>query len=380
MGDMLIMNTKNSINDAKKNIKTEKNKTLKIVIISIIIVVLVLVSIIIIFVNSKLNKISYESNSNHSYLNIETNKQGNIINNFDEDDSEDGIYKVIDSDEAARIAEKATLAALNSDIFKQDGVLNILLIGTDNRVKGENSRSDAMILLSINKNNQKIVMNSLMRDMYVSIPNYGNTKLNHSNAYGGPTLLMETVRNNFAVDVNNYISVDFYSLANIIDILGGIPIDVEEGEIEYLNQYVYETNKYNNLPSDANLVNKSGKQILNGSQAVAYARIRYYGNADFQRTERQRTVLTEMIEKIKGASIKQLNSILDDILPNVETNMKKMDIVSLVGIVPTIIKYPIEQQRIPADGTFYFASIDGLSCLVPNIEENRQLLKDSIYE
>lgn len=364
----------------KKNIKTEKNKTLKIVIISIIIVVLVLVSIIIIFVNSKLNKISYESNSNHSYLNIETNKQGNIINNFDEDDSEDGIYKVIDSDEAARIAEKATLAALNSDIFKQDGVLNILLIGTDNRVKGENSRSDAMILLSINKNNQKIVMNSLMRDMYVSIPNYGNTKLNHSNAYGGPTLLMETVRNNFAVDVNNYISVDFYSLANIIDILGGIPIDVEEGEIEYLNQYVYETNKYNNLPSDANLVNKSGKQILNGSQAVAYARIRYYGNADFQRTERQRTVLTEMIEKIKGASIKQLNSILDDILPNVETNMKKMDIVSLVGIVPTIIKYPIEQQRIPADGTFYFASIDGLSCLVPNIEENRQLLKDSIYE
>lgn len=377
---MLIMNTKNSINDAKKNIKTEKNKTLKIVIISIIIVVLVLVSIIIIFVNSKLNKISYESNSNHSYLNIETNKQGNIINNFDEDDSEDGIYKVIDSDEAARIAEKATLAALNSDIFKQDGVLNILLIGTDNRVKGENSRSDAMILLSINKNNQKIVMNSLMRDMYVSIPNYGNTKLNHSNAYGGPTLLMETVRNNFAVDVNNYISVDFYSLANIIDILGGIPIDVEEGEIEYLNQYVYETNKYNNLPSDANLVNKSGKQILNGSQAVAYARIRYYGNADFQRTERQRTVLTEMIEKIKGASIKQLNSILDDILPNVETNMKKMDIVSLVGIVPTIIKYPIEQQRIPADGTFYFASIDGLSCLVPNIEENRQLLKDSIYE
>ncbi|MDD2213491.1 MAG: LCP family protein [Oscillospiraceae bacterium] len=346
-------------------------------------VILILAGVAAIYANSLLDKINYvnENDTTETYASATVDENGNILSSETEADIDSSVYESLDPDEASQVAQDAADAA-NDDtpLLSADGVTNILLIGTDNRVAGEYTRSDAMILLSINQNSKRLVMSSLMRDMYVSITGYGNTKLNHANQYGGPSLLLETVRNNFKVDVDQYAMVDFYSLADIIDIVGGIDLDIENGEIPYLNSYLSELNAYKGVATDQDYIQTAGLQHVNGAQAVAYARIRYYGNADFQRTERQRTVLNKMMEAVKGASILQLNTILDAILPEVETNLTKGEMLKLITLLPSALNYEQEQVQIPADGTFTYATINGLSFLVPDLEANREILQEAIYK
>ncbi len=178
-----------------------------------------------------------------------------------------------------------------------DDVINIAFFGLDRRKKEEPSRSDAVMILSLDKKHKKVKLSSIMRDSYVDIEGHGKTKLNHAYAYGGPELAIKTINSNFKLNIRDFVAVDFYGLENIIDTVGGVEIPVRSDEIKYINSYMQGTAKVENKAVQE--VQNPGLQNLNGMQAVAYARIRYTSGGDYERTERQRTILTAVMNKIK---------------------------------------------------------------------------------
>jgi len=261
----------------------------------------------------------------------------------------------------------------------ETGVTNILLFGLDSRTENHISRSDTIIITTIDKKNQVIKLTSLMRDMYVPIPGRNKNRINTAYIFGGPTLAIKTVNTNFDLDIRYYVTVDFFGLERIIDQVGGITIDVKKQEIPYINSCIAELNSLNKNTKPVPLLTEPGLQTLNGRQAVAYARIRNVGNADFERTERQRRVLVELFKKVKTLNPLKLPGLVSTILPYVETNLPKTEILSLGISVLGFKDKDIIQYRIPVDGTFTSQRINGMAVLVPDIEKNKALLHDFIY-
>jgi LCP family protein required for cell wall assembly len=255
-------------------------------------------------------------------------------------------------------------------------VINIALFGLDRR-GSEASRTDTIMIATIDKDTKQIKLSSLMRDMYVDIPGRGGNRINAAYAYGGPGLAINTINSNFNMDIKYYATVDFKGLQRLIEKLGGIDINVKQGEIEYLNEPLDELNRID--PADkAPHVTKAGMQHLNGKQAVAYMRIRYYGNGDYERTERQRAVLSQIFEKVKKAGVLKLPDIVSTVLPYIETNMPKTEILSL-GAASVGFNAGIQQYRLPVNGLYKGEKIRGMSVLVPDIKANAQKLHEFIF-
>lgn len=253
----------------------------------------------------------------------------------------------------------------NTDPLKNKDIVNILLIGQDKRPGEGRSRSDSMIIASINNKSDSIKLISLMRDMYIKIPGYENNKINAAYAFGGMDLLTETVEENFLIGIDGCIEVDFSGFEKIIDKIGGVDIELNEDEAYYLSS-----------TQGLNLI--AGINSLTGKTALVYARIRYVGNDDYERTERQRKVLVAVFEKLKNSDIKTLLELSDEILPLVTTNLTSSQILSLVSRVILMEASGIESYRIPADGEFLPDTIDGMSVLAPDLPENRKLVKEYI--
>lgn len=264
------------------------------------------------------------------------------------------------------------------ELVSDDNVLNILLIGCDARSKTGRGRSDSMILLSINKNTKKVIMTSFLRDTWVNIPGVGNQRLNAAYFFGGPKLLIKTMESNFHIRIDKYVRVNFYSFIDTVDAIDGVDIDVTEEELEYLNDYVKHENKLLGNNENDNLVKKTGKQTLNGIQALAYARIRYVGT-DFARTQRQRTVMNEIFRKAKKLSLTEMNDFLEKVLPNVTTNLEKGQIFSLILNASDYLSYERTDQSIPNLGSFKNMVIDGMMVLGIDFEKYNAELKESIY-
>ena len=264
------------------------------------------------------------------------------------------------------------------ELVSDDNVLNILLIGCDARSKTGRGRSDSMILLSINKNTKKVIMTSFLRDTWVNIPGVGNQRLNAAYYFGGPKLLIKTMESNFHIRIDKYVRVNFYSFIDTVDAIDGVDIDVTEEELEYLNDYVKHENKLLGNNENDNLVKKTGKQTLNGIQALAYARIRYVGT-DFARTQRQRTVMNEIFRKAKKLSLTEMNDFLEKVLPNVTTNLEKGQIFSLILNASDYLSYERSDQSIPNLGSFKNMVIDGMMVLGIDFEKYNAELKESIY-
>lgn len=261
--------------------------------------------------------------------------------------------------------DKVELPKTNEELgiterVEDTGVINIALFGLDARSVKERSRSDSMIVLSIDKKNKKVKMTSLMRDMYVNIPGRGGDRLNHAYAYGGPALAIKTINSNFGLDIKDFITINFWGLEDVIDTLGGVQIDIKPYEAKALGL-------------------KEGPQILNGKQALAYSRLRYYGNGDYERTERQRRILNEIFKNVSVLSYNEVVKVIEKLLPHVQTSLSNMQIISLAKDVYDFKAESIEQYRLPVDGTFTSQRIRGMAVLVPNIEENRNKLKNFIY-
>ncbi|MDM0773816.1 LCP family protein [Clostridium perfringens] len=184
--------------------------------------------------------------------------------------------------------DPAKVNTVDEDIkFKEvPGITNILLLSSDARPGEDVSRSDSIMILTIDNINKKLKVTSLMRDMLVKIDGHGEEKLNHAFAYGGPTKTIETIQNNFGIKLNNYVIVDFSAFVKVIDAINGIEVTVKDYELDELNKYILDGGG-----SEEDLLPSPGTYNLNGYQALSYARIRKVGNGEYERTERQRAVL-----------------------------------------------------------------------------------------
>jgi LCP family protein required for cell wall assembly len=232
------------------------------------------------------------------------------------------------------------------------------------------------MVISIDEKKQKIKVTSLMRDMYIPIPGKGNNRINAAYALGGSSLAIKTINTNFGLDIKDYVMVDFFGLEKLIDTVGGVKINVSDAEAGVLNDY---EDEINNLTGSKVPKIKGGNQTLNGRQAVAYCRIRYVGNADYERTERQRRVLNELLRKVKQGGIIKLPKTISTLLPYVKTSLSVGEVLKL-GLKAVGFKTDnIEQYRLPVDGTYKSQYISEMAVLVPNIEENRKKLYEFIY-
>ncbi len=230
------------------------------------------------------------------------------------------------------------------------GITNILLVGTDARNTEEKSRSDAMMILTVDNNHKNLKLTSLARDTYVEIPGHGKQKLTHAYAYGGLNLLLETLESNFKIDIQNYVVVNFFSFINIIDTLNGIVVDVKPNEIKELNRYIPECYSFdqNKNKNPMKNIEYSGKQKLNGYQTLAYSRIRYNDSA-LERDNRQRLVLESAFEKAKHLPINKYPDLIDSILPYIKTNMNTSDILSIGNSILSIGNFNIKTLEFPIE-------------------------------
>lgn len=221
------------------------------------------------------------------------------------------------------------------------GYRNIAIYGVDSRDSdlGEGNRSDCIIIVSINNDTKEINLVSVYRDTYVDIDGYGLDKITHAYSYGGPELALKTLNENLDLNVKEFVTVNFDAVADAVDALGGVEIRIEEDEIEYLNSGIRDTSRHTGIKSS--YISEAGRQTLNGVQAVAYSRIRYTEGGDYRRTERMRTVIEAMFEKLKTKNISEINDLADQILPEVYTNIKPNEI---IGLAPTILTYKMSDS------------------------------------
>lgn len=279
------------------------------------------------------------------------------------------------------IAEDGERISPSHSLMSSSSVRNILLIGTDSRGE-DRGRSDSMILLSINSKTNTINMVSLMRDTYVDVPGYGGCKLNAAYSYGGPELLMDTIEENFCIEIDDYVTVNFLSFASIVDAVGGVEIEVSDSEAEAIN-VLLDSNEGVSMfgqPDESDYLDGAGTYKLNGKQALCYSRLRKVGNADFERTERQRKVLSGIMKNVSSLNPLKLGSVAGEALPSITTNMSKGSMYLLSLRLPSfVIGYDIEQLRIPAEDTYWGSDIDGQSVLEIDTDANIDLIEKELY-
>lgn len=276
------------------------------------------------------------------------------------------IYSMFTNVDYKNTGKETTIEAI-SNMLSKDYVYNILLIGVDDRKEGQTSRSDTMILLSIDKQNKQLKMLSFMRDTYVSIPGHGNAKMNAACTYGGPQLVMETIEANFGIKVDNYMLVDFNAFKDIVDNLGGVTVEVEQREAEYINKTSRQKIDY-------------GKEVkLNGEEALVYVRIRYL-DSDFYRTKRQRKVISAIIESAKKTNPVDLIKTVEGIMPYIETDMSPAQLTILAESALFYIGYDMVQGRVPFDGAYSNKTINGQAVLYIDLEKTRELVHKFVYE
>ncbi|WP_455715572.1 LCP family protein, partial [Anaerosporobacter sp.] len=257
-------------------------------------------------------------------------------------------------------------------------VINILLVGEESINDGSSrGRTDSMMIATINVKQKALKLTSIMRDLYVAIPGYSDNKLNAAYHNGGMPLLKQTIEENFDIELDGSVLVDFSGFEEIINRLGGVEITLSASEAAYLNRTNYISN-----PIYRKVV--AGTQTLNGNQALGYSRIRYVKTEserdDFGRTSRQRTVLNAIFEKYKSKSLTELVTILYDILPLVTTDIDKSTIMDYLTTVVTLGVTDLETMRLPVDNAYTNSSVRGMSVLLPNsLQDNIDALHTFIF-
>ena len=261
-------------------------------------------------------------------------------------------------------------------IAEEKDVWNILLIGQDKREGEERQRSDSMMILSINSADHVIRVVSIMRDMYVSIPRHKSYRINTAYALGGMELLDETLYENFGVKIDGNVEVDFDTFISAVAEVGDIAMELTAEEAAYLNSIPFAE-----LSDEAQYWHLTeGMNLMNPEQALAYARTRFVGSADFERTERQRKVLLAAFNNIRGRSKVETLNLLNKLLPFVETDLSTEEMMQHI-IDMKGEEYEIDASyRLPVTGTFTAETVDGMSVIMPDTEANAQYLHGFLYE
>lgn len=274
---------------------------------------------------------------------------------------------------------EVTIPVVTGPVETVDHIINIMLVGQDRR-PGNTRRtlSDTMILCTINTNENTIILTSFLRDIYVYIPGYskGYNKLNAAYKIGGTDMLADTMLVNFGIEINHFVVVDFNGFKDIVNAIGGIDMELTAKEAEYMNTFTWD-----GLDSTGwNL--KKGMNHLNGDMALAYSRIRHVATStgskyDFGRTERQRKVLTAIMEKYRNSSFDQLWSLLNTLLPLISTDMSNSEITSLaMSLLPMLQNTNMTNQQIPIAGSYESAYVGKANVIMIDFEKNREFLKE----
>lgn len=261
-------------------------------------------------------------------------------------------------------------------------VTNILLLATDARGK-EAGLSDSMILLSINKKTEKIVLCSFLRDIQALFPEEPANpragkydKLTHAHSYGGPELTMAVLKETFNIEVEHYAKVNFNSFIEVVDAVGGIDMYLSDSEIWWINEFVSSPEIAQIFPSyrKTGISGGAGTYHLNGLQALGHARNRRIGD-DWARTERQRNIISQIMSQSKSLPLSQLNGLLDTVLPLITTNMPKGMLKDLVGSAISYLRYDVESTRVPLQGAYREENFQ----IIPDLEVNCRDLYEKIY-
>ena len=262
------------------------------------------------------------------------------------------------------------------DYEEVEGITNVLLVGTDARDLKESARADSIIIATLDNNNKEIRLTSLFRDTLVDIDGYGPYKLNAAMAFGGINLLKDTIQETYNINIDKYIIINFWGFEAVIDQMGGLEIDVKDYQLDELNKYIGESTGGNDCP-----VTESGLQLLNGKQALSYARIRKGVGDEFERTERQREVLFKVAEKLRETKPTKYLGIMNSMLDYINTNI---DLLEALNMAYTIYKFPsleTKQIHIPvtelADDMNYGGEIGWV--FIMDREQNTKILHDFIF-
>lgn len=309
--------TDKQVNSGKKSNKKKKSKKIALIVLLVVLfLIAALVGFGIWFVNDKLNLIGYDTESTTIDPNQEfIEKEDDKMDFAEMDDATGADFQSILKNWATNGGEK----------MSSKNVINVLLVGSDASTEEpgrsnitDKGNTDAMILVSIDKVNKTVKLVSFMRDSYTYMDGFDRyAKLNAACANGGPAYLVETIENDYKIEIDGYVLVDFDSFRQVIDVLGGVNVDVPQYVANYLSNA-----KDGTFPSGDNV-------LLNGDQALKFSRIRHSdANGDVSRVQRQRQVITALINKCKGASLSQINDVADVILANVRTNIGKKEILS----------------------------------------------------
>lgn len=254
----------------------------------------------------------------------------------------------------------------DNSLLTSSSVYNILLMGIDSKDVENTSRSDAMILMSIDSHNMQVKLTSFMRDSYVSIPGYGWAKLNAACTWGGPQLVVDTIEYNFGIDIDAYCKIGYEMLITLVDGIGGITVpeisDVESRALSILKV---------NIEPGLNI-------HLDGNEALQYCRIRK-GQSDFNRTERQRETITIIIKKCLRTNPVKLVKVMKSIVGEVKCSLSKAGIMRLAMKTLPCLLGDIRSGRVPADGTWYNDTRNSQAVLIVDTEKNREYLKEFIY-
>ena len=311
-----------------KSSKTSKGKIAGLVVVSFFSLILFVAAGGLLYINGMLNKLQPGNFSGNESL-----TESEIFAGESRQNVSDSISDIHDTKSDYHNAQ-------STEMLHQSGVENILLIGSDRRNTNIYGNSDSMMIATINHDTGKLHLTSLMRAMYVNIPkSSGSTwsMLNAAYAWGGPELLVKTVEQNFRVDIDHYIVVDFTSFTSVVDAVGGGEITLQKDELRWMAYYDEKGRTFS-----------AGTQKLDGAGALAYSRIRYAGD-DFVRTGRQRTVMEAILKKAKTLSAPQLLSLANTVIPMVSTDMSKTQSLSYVSQAGTLLSYPMDQLMLPVE-------------------------------
>lgn len=322
------------------------------------------------FVNSKLelltendDDVTYQYNTGQEEISQTTYEEEDIID-MDSVDSASSVNEYL-----------YQWSNNNGELYRSDNVINVLLLGLDSAdALEEGGRSDSMILVSLNKETQKINMISFFRDSWTYMNIGGQDRYNKTNAsyfYSGPSGLIDTIEKNYKIDIDYYVAVDFSSFVDIINALGGLTVEVQEYEANYINR----TTRYNIAHGPA--------VTLNGEEALVFARIRKSdSDSDVSRTRRQRMVITSLIQSAKGASLSQLNDAVDVLFTHVKTDLNKMQIVSYAAqaLANGWVNYEIIQHSFLSESdVFRGGNINGSSVVFIDYPLAAQKVQLAVY-
>lgn len=355
--------------------KEKKKRTGLIVLISVLVLIVLLAAAGIAYYNSKIALLQYSDGKVASEGSIDENDEALLAES------------AAMEQQMADLEEKDVVEA-EGEIFGDEDVFNILLIGTDDRTKefSDNARGDTCMLLSINKETMEVKLVSFERGMGMPILS-GSYQgqydwLTHTFRYGGADLMMQEIRECFKIDVAHYVRVNIYTFMQLVDSGGGVDIDLTQAEADYINHPEGTYGEYHikemNVADQIQTVTV-GMNHLNGATAMLYARCRYIDN-DWHRVERQRNVIQAAVNQTKNLNVLELNSLLDKVLPLVQTNLTQTEITSLLLLAPNYQGITLDQMTIPAAGTYgSMTGMGGRSMFAVDFNQNAQILRDFIY-